>query len=514
MTTLTTRQRDLLCLLLIGEQPQGAARMGREVGLSARQVHYHLGPVEHWLTRRGVALSKQPGLGMSVHATPARRSALLNELTEDGSFALVLTAVQRQQLLALRLLTTPTPLILNRLARDIEVSRTTLLKDLDSLGPWLEGFGLRLERRPNVGCLIEGRERHRRQALAALLWGDVPFDPPLMGIGYDASLTFALAQDAARLPATRAAADLVARLDTTAGIGAAARLETECGGRFSDDAVLHLALVLAIQQYRTLTGATARADEKELADLRGSVLWPIASRLAAALMPTLAPAHLEGEVAHLAMILLAAEREGEWPAPYGPEAAMGALVDRLVEQVAARLQLPYLRHDWALRDGLAGHLLPLLARVRYGLWAPQARHTADLTARYARPLAAAREVAGMVAAETGIQLPEPEVRKLALLLRAAFIRERPAAARRVLVVCPAGMATTQLLLARLRARFPRLGRFEVQSIRELGEAALSASDLVISTVPLDLPAGTETPIILVHPLLQAADVEAITRWME
>jgi mannitol operon transcriptional antiterminator len=75
------------------------------------------------------------------------------------------------------------------------------------------------------------------------------------------------------------------------------------------------------------------------------------------------------------------------------------------------------------------------------------------------------------------------------------------------------MATTQLLVARLRARLPHLGSFEVLSLRDLSAERIAAADLIITTVPLTLPAAQDIDIIQVHPMLKPEDVATLTQWM-
>jgi len=112
---------------------------------------------------------------------------------------------------------------------------------------------------------------------------------------------------------------------------------------------------------------------------------------------------------------------------------------------------------------------------------------------------------------TGYQVPDAEINNIAALLRAARIRIEPHLFRKVLVVCPGGMASAQLLLSRLEARFPRLGPLKVISMRELTDENIAPADLIISTVPLANNIQRKIKVIQVHPLLLAEDVEAITK---
>jgi mannitol operon transcriptional antiterminator len=99
------------------------------------------------------------------------------------------------------------------------------------------------------------------------------------------------------------------------------------------------------------------------------------------------------------------------------------------------------------------------------------------------------------------------------LLRAAFIRNRSYRFDRVIVICPSGMATAQLLVARLHARFPNLSNLEVISLRDLTPALVSSADLILTTVPLPRQYTSSEKILQVHPLLMPEDIESITQFL-
>lgn len=100
-----------------------------------------------------------------------------------------------------------------------------------------------------------------------------------------------------------------------------------------------------------------------------------------------------------------------------------------------------------------------------------------------------------------------------MLLRAAFIRNRTYRFEHVVVVCPSGMATAQLLVARLNARFPYLNALEVTSLRDLTPALVASADLILTTVPLPRQYANNTKTIRVHPLLMPEDIEAVTQFL-
>ncbi len=513
MVSLTTTQRDLLQLLLTTELPIGAPAIGQQLRVTPRQVHYSLREIKTWLARHQTALQHTPGVGIQVICSADQRRRLLVELGSQAKFQLILTPGQRQQLLALQLLAAHDPLTLFQIQSAIAISRATALKDLDIVEDWLAGFGLQISRRQHRGCWIEGPELARRQALAGLLWGDVPFDWPILSVHQGQGIVFSLANDAALLPIIGAVNTLVRGWDVQGAVAQLAWAEAELGGRFTDEAVLHLSLAFGIQAQRVGIGHWASCDVDTLEWLQVQATWPVADAIARQLWRDLPDNARAAETAIVAMHLLCGARDEPWRHDLGTDTAFRTLIDILVAQVADAYAVPDLVDDRLLREGLEAHILPACVRQRFALWTPP-RLTADTQAdRYAVERGVAQQLADTVAAHTGIVLPFDAHDEIVLLLRAAFIRARPERARRVLVVCPSGMATTQLLVARLRARLPRLGTFEVLSMRDLNAERTASADLIITTVPLALPATAIVDVIQVHPMLKPEDIATLTQWM-
>ncbi len=461
MVSLTTTQRDLLNLLLTTELAVSVSKIGEELGLTSRQIHYSLRELRSWLSQRNALLRNTSGVGIQIICAADQKCRLLRELSSQSKFQLILTPGQRQQLLALHLLTTQEPLILSQLQQDVAVARATVLKDLDAVEAWLNGFSLQIERRPSFGqvnALV--REWDLGAAHKQITWA-----------------------------------------------------EAALGGRFTDQAVAQLALELALQAQRIHAQRWVSFDQATLAWMRVPAVWPVADVIGRALWPDLPQAIRTAETAALVVHLLCGARDEPWRHDLVAGTAFHALIDRLLEHIAAIYHVPELARDRLLREGLEAHVLPACVRQRFALWAPPKDAIDTQTERYAAERDVAQQLAVDITSHTGVALPEDALDDLVLLLRAAIIRVRPARARRVLVVCPSGMATTQLLIARLRARFSRLGSFEVLSIRDLSAARIASADLIITTVPLTLAATPNVDVIQVHPMLHPEDVAALTQWM-
>lgn len=513
MISLTTRQRDLLRYLLTVDTAVVTADVGRQVGLTPRQVNYSLKPIKLWLEEHNADLDMTPGVGVQVMCSPDNRHNLLSELASQENIRLQLTPGQRQQLLALNLLTVDEPLILYQLQQESGVSRTTILKDLDLVESWIAAFDLRLERRPNFGFLLAGSEQQQRQAVTAVLWGDTPFSDPIMSMSHAAGLRYELAGDAALMPLANQVKKLAAQWQTKQAMNLVSYAEHALNGRFTDNAVLHLALIIAIQQQRIQNGQIVETIHPAFDEKAYTAVWHVATDLLTQLNIQLPPSQMASETAFLTMHLLSGSRNNVWPTDLEMDSPFQTMLDSLMRGIAQAYRVPALQADTALREGLAAHLIPAFMRQRFSLWSPPINYVRDLPERYAFEIAIASELAAEINAETGTVLPDDEVNNLVLLLRAAFIRERPNRVNRVIVVCPSGMATAQLLLARLKARFPRLGQLDILSLRELNAQEMQSAQLIITTVPLPAELSEQLAVIQVHPLLSPEDIAVITRWL-
>ena len=151
MTALTTRQRDLLKVLLKANAPTAAEDLAAKTRLTPRQVNYGLKGVKHWLLPHNVELEITPGVGIVLNCSVEKKEEILQDLASIREMQLILSVGQRQQLLALILLIANNPMFLAELESLGQVSRSTIIKDLDVIAKWSRKYEMTLVRRPNFG---------------------------------------------------------------------------------------------------------------------------------------------------------------------------------------------------------------------------------------------------------------------------------------------------------------------------------------------------------------------------
>src|SRR5260370_18392201 len=247
MMAFTTRQREILKIILDVKRPIGSAELAKRLHITPRQVNYSMRGVRVWLKQHDQVLSVLPGVGFAVDLTPDQSHKLSRKINIQTEVQIVLSVSQRQQLLALFLLTRTEPSILAQLEHVTQVSRMTILKDLDEIGKWLQTRKVSLIRKPHFGIQVSGTKHDCQQALAELLWGETPFsNDPITEITHANGLTFNFQGEPQLLPLSKTTHDFLSSLHMRRAIGVVAHAEEQLGGRFTDDAVLHLALVFAI----------------------------------------------------------------------------------------------------------------------------------------------------------------------------------------------------------------------------------------------------------------------------
>jgi len=213
------------------------------------------------------------------------------------------------------------------------------------------------------------------------------------------------------------------------------------------------------------------------------------------------------------MNILSSPRVDSWPRVVEQEKLYRELSSELINEVSKTYEIEALLNDLNLREGLINHLVPVCNQQKFNLWFPEIQAGLSSESKYKNEFNLARIMIDIIQDHTGLEFPANEVNMIAALLRATYIRLRPYHFKKVLVICPSGMVTAQLLTARLTTRFPRLGKLTVISYRELDPDMVAQADLIITLMPLSEDLVKDKPVINVSAQLLPEDVEAITNFL-
>ncbi|WP_019639649.1 BglG family transcription antiterminator [Paenibacillus fonticola] len=190
-------------------------------------------------------------------------------------------------------------------------------------------------------------------------------------------------------------------------------------------------------------------------------------------------------------------------APLPSESKYALYVDRIMKKAGDSLHLDFTK-DQKLKEQLLHHFPPMIYRLRARI------HTSNpLIGQIKNEFPLIFNVIWVVLSEyedeLGVIFNEEEVGFLTIYFQSAI--ERAKIGKKILVICPRGIATSELLGNRIKNVLPAFDMIEVASVKEAAKLDLKDIDLIISTVETDLP---ESKVIVVSPLLSEQDMKNIS----
>lgn len=509
MVPLDTRCRDILILLLESSAPLASKQIAGQLDITPRMVRYSLGKIEKWLQENSARLTKAPGRGILIDASERVRRDLIRQLENPTAYPPLLSPTERFQILTLSLLSSGQPLLVKQIKRDLNVSRTTVLKDLDVVGGWLEGYHLHLIRRPNFGCQVVGEEGDRQKAIVDFLLENVG-ESRLLAL-YGGPTTAARLSRKGDVGFRRAQRTFLESLETSYSRQLVSLAGSTLGIRLVDSTYVALILHIAVLIKRVQEGNRIDDTPEYLAELKERPEFSIARIISENVEQRFGFSLTEPEIAHVTAQLLGSEVWTPTTDLIGTQSTSDEIAPEVLEIVdgilarASPYLHPSLRVDQVLIRNLSAHLTLALDRLRFGL--PMRNPLLeDVKKRYPHTFKVTRESSVILEDRLGKRLPEAEIGYIAMYLVAAMERLRlPTTSRcRILVACGAGVATTWLLVSRIRAELPEVEIVEVTSARELqSRKSFAGIDVVVCTTPVEVES---VPAVVVSPFLSSQDM--------
>lgn len=514
MIGLDTNCQRLLLMLLHETRPLPANKLARKLNITPRMVRYRLNKVELWLNLQDLVIVKHPGIGYQVDVTPETRRLLLRQLEEMNESSLVLPPARRKYLIVLTILFSRHPVVVKQFQSALNLSRTTVLKDLNSVADWLVQYDLVLRRRQNYGCQITGCESDIREAMIDCLIEGVGEGNLLALLGD--KYVYRQQIETEKLGIERPYLELFEELHID--YFAKLLLEDEAGKiSLSDHNFVWLVLCLALVTNRVSSGSYIESSKELDRSAWDEDIFQYIKAIYSRVNNKFSVKPPEIELRYLSSLMKKAsiqmsvtslisedqshpEISSRSSDVYSPEIL--ALVEEIVAYAALYLH-PALKVDYELRVNLARHLsnLPYAEASRGKIRNPL---LADIKHQYGHVYLIAQDCVDIVHRTVGFYISDDEIGYLTMYLAAAMerlcISERK---KRVLIICNAGRASAMLLVSRVRVEFPNVEIAGVLSYLEWKNRLEAPDyDLIVSTIPLQ---AHDIPVVLASPLLNAQD---------
>ncbi|MDE1548138.1 BglG family transcription antiterminator [Jeotgalibaca caeni] len=459
------------------EQKVAIADVARAFEVTERTVYSDIKKLNELLKNAGhPSLELQKGI---IHY-PVVLDVAFHSLLDVEELSLTNPWIRRLRLLR-RMLTIPEPFSLDNLAEEIQLSRNTLLRDLQSIREELSLNNITLHSRPFIGFSIEGDETMIRALLVSVITEDTLFreDDPQHDVFLNKAERFLL--------------DLM----------------TDVRVEISEDSferLLHHVWVvkerLALKKTMEPGDYLPQHTKEELVFLEKRATL---EQLMGVPLGTSDILYLAQKFSEASVVRYDALLSEKW-VPFS------LVVSRLIKRVADKMNLPALQQDDQLFTGLLNHLRPAYQRAT-------AQEVVEnplydyVVSEHGNLLESVEDALIPFKYELGVTFTSQEASFFTLFFASSLERNRKAARRlpTVILVCNAGLSTSVILQSKLEASYHLhiLGAFGKRRAHQwLTENEV---DFIISTVPFQ---SDTHPVLQVQPYLSINDRKRLEERVE
>ncbi|WP_440897831.1 BglG family transcription antiterminator [Amphibacillus sp. Q70] len=475
---LTKRRKELLELLATQDSFQTVAFLARQLGVSKRTIHSELKIIEDYIQSSGKYLEKKRGVGIALRELKENVLPQENDETTD----LYSTVTRRIEIMKMLLFEEST-ISFNHLSEMFIVSKTSIIKDLEFIMKILK-VGSNIELKSDIhGTRIAGNEIDTQKAY-------LQFNRYLLSNSdfyYEDTIS-----------------KKMSLLEPYYG----EKIITVCSNILynyireninviSDYYVQNVLNIFIILVYRILNGNHIRKNKKTESSDYTLFFEESAVRLLHRAALRLEFSYTNEDVKYLSQHLISNRFE-----TFPEQNIDNAIINRLLTQVSEALNIDF-SNDKKLEEELKNHIPPMIYRLRSNNKNDNP-FTSQIKTEFSLTFNVIWVVLSEYEKELGIAFNEDEIAFLTIYFQSAI--ERAKINRKILIVCQMGIATSELLMNRIKNVIPSLDTIEVASISELEHIDLNRFDLIVSTINIDLPGRN---VIFVSPFLTERDVEKI-----
>lgn len=209
----------------------------------------------------------------------------------------------------------------------------------------------------------------------------------------------------------------------------------------------------------------------------------------------------ENDYTYLAKYLIANRIQFQYKSQeVNPE--LYGIIQHIIKKMGMYLELEF-HDDGELFDALAAHMKSMLYRLQNGIFIKNSL-LSDIKSEFRVVFDLLLLVMKEEFDALHLQLTEDEIGFLLIYFQSAIDKKKRS--KRVLVVCPMGISTSQLVVNRIRNILPPMDIVEAVAIDTMLDSNIDQIDFVISTVPLTY---NDKPVLVVSPLITESDIRNI-----
>lgn len=493
--------------------------LAKELHVTARSIRSDLIELEALLKDTKIQLVRQRGRGVSVDKQKISEEEYLQEIQKLGKQKDFYSSEERERLILETLLLSDKPVTYNSLEELTIASRSSIIKSLQVCEKRLETWQISIEKKTRSGISLVYEEKQWRLVVLTHIMQYVKrmdFQQLYKNLRSGSSgHTTLLFHDFIR--------NFMNHINTFYILNFINRYELSNKTKFTDDTYVSVFfwVCIAIQRVRSgheLKSSSYKLNQffelKKIEKWVGSVIDFLNQGLDIELN------YYEQESI---LIYMLSQKQ---TLVHGSVTENSLLIeDTFFHQKTTEIARRFIRaseqylnvdliSDEGLFENLLLHIRPAIFRILFNIKIENPL-LEDIRLNYPAIFTACREAAKILETETDCIVDDNEVSYLALHIGASIEKIKDHTLRgvyKIIIVCPSGKGTSNILYYRLLNSIPNLSIEIVCSMDELELVNKEDIDIIISTLPIFI--GKNYNIINVNPLLTDKDIQKIYRAMK
>ena len=496
----TKRIIEIVNALLEREDYVSVSEIADQLGISKRTIFREMDTVEALTHSLGMTLDKKTRIGIKLSASEHQISKF--KTFAEGCAPTGLDQEARQRKLISELLKSREPKKYYHFSKLLDVSEATISYDMDKIGPWFEGRGITLVRKPGYGVYLEGTEKQFRKAIVDFLYQNYE---------HQALQDIFNNQDALM-------SDVLDKNILIQVGSILVQFGSYLIDKLTENAHMGLTIHLTIAVQRIKRGESIVMKKELLSELKADELYEIAAGIGKKIESHFSVVFPEDEIGYITMHLKGSKlKSGSLVEADGTLISnfeITRLASNMIQLFSAESGFN-LSNDDKLLVGLVSHLRPAISRIKMAL---EIRNPLleKIKEMYPEIFSMSKSVSKSIEEKYQIELPDGEIGYIAMHFGASIERMRKQQSKlrkiKVGVVCASGIGTSSLLYSRLEKSFPDMELVTQLSKEDVvsGKAEVLGIELLVSTIAID---AEGIPIIQVNPLLSELDIDKIKKIM-
>lgn len=485
MEGMNTRQKKLISLLVQNDEYLPVSHYAKLLGKTNRTIYSDLEKIQQNFLDERTVIDKKPRVGIKLVGDVLDKMLLLEVFDYADEECRDCTPADRQLLTAKMLLVDELVVTQQKLSEHFHVSASSIASDLEKIN---ETYAVSLTA-SNRGTWITGSEEDRQRSLFRFCENWLVY----RGIANEQQFLEKGQQELQAIfgePIVAAVFQQIQALKKNPMVFLPEQYEKS------------LTMSLTIFLYRLQKGQHVEEDKFLFDQIKRIDTYFLASELLEEITKTLTLSYLEEDVAYVNRQLVGYGVKIFSNQPQSLE-EMTPIIDKVLSNMSEIMQVDF-SQDKELRSRFINHFIPMIYRLKLGIEITNPL-VDEIKNQYSIIFSSTWYALANVEHELAVQFNDEEVAFLAMYFQVSL--EKSHNGKKILIVCPTGIGTSELIYNKIKRILPAQDIAEVTTVDKLYKKNLDNVDLIISSIHLPT---IDIPTIKVSTLITQEDIKNIT----